>query len=896
MNLHAWVGNCGAALVAVLALTACGGGGSDTNPDPPPPAQPVARVVIDPGALLLTAAGEARALKARAFDAGGREVAAEFRWSSSRSAVVAVDALGVATAAAATGSAQIVAEAGGVRSAPVIALVAQPVAGALLVADAQVIGDPVEADPAAAPSTSNTYLVTLEGVAAPALDQVLIGTGAKPIAGRVVAVQTLGTQVRVTLRPLPPAELFTQLRVQESFDLSRAEVQIPADVAAAFDVKREGDRFVFTQKPGAGAGAAQRKTARQAVSGTFALGPFADCEAKYPDLNNLPGAVPLAIDTPLSFAVTVTPSYEFDYDSASGLNKLLLKAEPKFEMKLGLAMAVATSASYGCKKKLFQFVIPFSGPLAWLAGGVVPVGIGFDAGGKITVANAKLGLETKSEGKVELGVACPGGACGIVNKVEEGPMTAVPVLKLPALGDPRFEPSLAAYASVKLALGNPAFSSLQFELIDSKLAGTLKGSFALAPAQIADAGYKSDYKLSLDISAKAGSDVVQALQLIGAVPAPSLELKVSVPLAASPKGSVSADAAQFTAGQTVNVGVTIDAGSEAFFPGAGPYNIERVVLVRKALAASAVEVASVVAAEGQKSFSIPWVAPEAGKAEELHAFVVTRLLPLDLLALEIGQAKAVAAPMPARLMRGYIETSSHCTAVALDESQTDPADTTFAADQDSEYGGLPSACSVSLAGITASGAELASAAGTEQPFSDPGLPVDEIDFAGSFQATAELGVPPLEGRNRVATTSSEAYAGGNWTFGTVAPVSYTLTATLTAPPGAFAEVILRTQAVPAPSNPLEQRVTICALVPAPSSEQDWVQAGYSTCDGAEATGTKTVTLTGTLLPGERLEVRADSGGGWGARRGITSELNQGPTGSRTTSGSLTMKLTFAPVQ
>jgi hypothetical protein len=87
------------------------------------------------------------------------------------------------------------------------------------------------------------------------------------------------------------------------------------------------------------------------------------------DPTNLPSAVPLAIDTPLSFAVTVTPSYEFDYDSASGLNKLLLKAEPKFEMKFGLAMAVATSASYGCKKKLFQFVIPFSGPLAWLAAG-----------------------------------------------------------------------------------------------------------------------------------------------------------------------------------------------------------------------------------------------------------------------------------------------------------------------------------------------------------------------------------------------------------------------------------------------------------------------------------------------------------------------------------------------
>jgi len=47
---------------------------------------------------------------------------------------------------------------------------------------------------------ANTYRVTLAGVAAPALGTLLVGTGSKAVAGRVVAMDTsVAGQATVTL-------------------------------------------------------------------------------------------------------------------------------------------------------------------------------------------------------------------------------------------------------------------------------------------------------------------------------------------------------------------------------------------------------------------------------------------------------------------------------------------------------------------------------------------------------------------------------------------------------------------------------------------------------------------------------------------------------------------------
>jgi trimeric autotransporter adhesin len=88
--------------------------------------QGVASVEIDPaGPLTFTSLGEQRALTARARDAGGAPVAsAQPTWQSSDPAVVTVDDRGLIRAAA-PGSAEIVAEAGGATSPPLQVTVEQ---------------------------------------------------------------------------------------------------------------------------------------------------------------------------------------------------------------------------------------------------------------------------------------------------------------------------------------------------------------------------------------------------------------------------------------------------------------------------------------------------------------------------------------------------------------------------------------------------------------------------------------------------------------------------------------------------------------------------------------------------------------------------------------------------
>ena len=67
-------------------------------------------------------------------------------WQSSNTGMVSVTPDGHATAVGALGSAQITATGGGLTSAPMLALIAQPASGALLVADSQVISiTPVDA-------------------------------------------------------------------------------------------------------------------------------------------------------------------------------------------------------------------------------------------------------------------------------------------------------------------------------------------------------------------------------------------------------------------------------------------------------------------------------------------------------------------------------------------------------------------------------------------------------------------------------------------------------------------------------------------------------------------------------------------------------------------------------
>ena len=122
----------------------------------------------------------------------------------------------------AVGSAQIVAEASGGKSAPTLVVVATPQAGALLVTDAQVmsVGAPLAVDPSVPPDAGTRYEVTLQGVAAPANGTVVLAAETAPVAGKVVATRAEAGDLVVTLAIAPLDQLFAAYDIDWNIDLS----------------------------------------------------------------------------------------------------------------------------------------------------------------------------------------------------------------------------------------------------------------------------------------------------------------------------------------------------------------------------------------------------------------------------------------------------------------------------------------------------------------------------------------------------------------------------------------------------------------------------------------------------------------------------------------------------
>jgi uncharacterized protein YjdB len=114
-------------------------------------------LVIDKAAVLLPGVGLQAQLTAHVVDAQGAASPVTATWTSSAPAKVSVDASGQLLAKA-IGSAQITAEAGGMRSTPTVVTVAEPASGAVIVSDQQVVsvGSPLNLPPGGVPGVGTT--------------------------------------------------------------------------------------------------------------------------------------------------------------------------------------------------------------------------------------------------------------------------------------------------------------------------------------------------------------------------------------------------------------------------------------------------------------------------------------------------------------------------------------------------------------------------------------------------------------------------------------------------------------------------------------------------------------------------------------------------------------------
>ncbi len=576
---------------------------------------------VSPSSVLLTALGETQTLKV-SLPSGSRSTGVT--WHSSDPDSITVDSDGTVRAAVAVGSAIVTASVGDRQSPPILVYIATPVDGAVLVTDDQVEDEPI--DIAESTPSSQRYTLRLSGIDLPSVGDIIIGTGELPVGGRVTDASGSGQTVEVTFEVIPLDEMFTQIEIDESLDLTFAEIEIPQILFDEYEINRlPNGSFDFIPRPSSvqrlndGYFFASQPAQAQTL---YLLGPF-ECETTFPRL-------PLSLSQPVSFNVDANLSV--DLLVRNQLERLVLNGKPRASVKVSPILNVEFSGKVECKLEAFEYTIPAGGPLALLFGGQVPVGVGLELEGKINLARA--GFEATAEVGVDfrLGVECPNGnSCSMVNDFDP---TADGTVKW-IFPDPdtqfRIEPSVFAFLYAELELGSKVTKRFRFDALELKAGVSQDANLAPVSVQVADGNYASNFQLKLKGEAEAAQGLDDWLELLK-LRTLKLKAEISQVLHQSPTGSAVADVGEFESGDTVNFTVDFDPAN-SYYAVIG-YNIAEVRIYRRN-GGEVQDIASSVVSDGADSVNIGWIADQDGAiGDNFYAFVLTHLLPVP--DLELG--------------------------------------------------------------------------------------------------------------------------------------------------------------------------------------------------------------------------------------------------------------------
>jgi hypothetical protein len=471
---------------------------------------PVALIEVTPSTLLLTGSGQTQALSLRVLDADGLPTRADVVWSSTNAGAVSVDADGVATAVAALGSAQIVAQAGGVSSLPALALVATPAPGAVLVDDSLVVGDVTAADPTAEYGLGWRYQVRLRGLNVQP-GAVLVGTGEQRIGGRVVSATPAGDEVVVVLELIPLPELMAAVQIDETIPLIEGPDEAPGASVWPHAGPLGPERVEFT------------------------LGRFkCDASGSVPDLD-LPNP---------TFNINPSLSLRVGYSiPGGGLQSLAAVGSVGADAGYKPVFKAAFEGAVTCSTKLRTLILPIGGWFSWFFGAQVPFGIGVKLDGKLEIAEVGFDVKANATATVELGLDCPpSGSCTGLNTFE---VTRTGSFEFIA-PDPtdQFKLTLGGhgYLWANLTLGSPLSESLQFEAVAAKAGLKQSVDLATAHKQAEDTDYASGFRLAFLANVGPGKDLDKAIKKLGDLLGTELKpdltlLDVDENLDESPKGT-----------------------------------------------------------------------------------------------------------------------------------------------------------------------------------------------------------------------------------------------------------------------------------------------------------------------------------------------------------------------
>lgn len=525
-----------------LALGGCGGGTAPRR---------VARVVVRPGALLLTSEGETATLTAEVLDASGATVEAAVTWESSDPSVVAVSADGELTVTGPLGSAMVTATAGGVASFPTTVVVAEPVSGAILLHDDQVVTPPADVAGTADPVRQ---LVVLTGPDDLEPSDVIIGAQEVGIGGVVESVTPVQDGYEVVYAPLPPQDLFAKLLVDLDVDLAAAPVVPVGDLAGAVAVRPAG----------------------RGISEADAVSPTpVDLEIE------CQGGSTLATVSGLN--TTLENALRYHVHVSEGIVDPVpteFYVDGKITQKVtgGLSVKAGFTGTYTCTAKLFSIDVPIGGALSLLATPSVPIGVVLSAQGSLTLAGITLNVEDTDGLELDAGFEYDE-VTGVKLHDEFKPIHEGPKLVLDLVTPTGFRVGLQGFFGLASGIDLEVVGLDPISIVQAQ-AG-IQQSFDLAgpEAQAESSAYASAYDLSLVANVGIGTDLmelVEWLKLKAAAVQPA-QLTVTQPLSRSPTGKLTASTTSPAPGEEVHLHVSLDPANLSYI---GHYNVSKVEIYR----------------------------------------------------------------------------------------------------------------------------------------------------------------------------------------------------------------------------------------------------------------------------------------------------------------------------
>lgn len=629
------------------------------------PSAPPTRLEVQ-SAILVPGVGTSTKLAVRAFDAQGNAVAAPTLTFTSSTAHVTAASDGTLTGVS-DGTSRVTVTGAGLTARSSV-LVATPVAGAVLVDDENVDGDLRPLEPLAPLDVGYRYEVTLKDMEAPAASALVVGTGALPIGGRVVA--TSGQVITLELVPLP--DLFPTLRLDEQLSLNDAELELDAEVLETFDVEQTpAGGLHLALKAGQTLTGSARKHAR-APNGTleFDVGPVA-CRVEASVFQLSLAKMDIALDPGLTVQRVFDPEHQ----------RVVVTSNAKASVSVKPVLQSQLEGKLTCELEIGKRYIPLPGAVGLALGFDVPFGVGFELETKTPlVSGVSLDFTRELSATANAGVDCTT-SCTLVGDFSNtsAPFTGIapPTVKLELPTSLKVEASAYAYAFAKLDFGGSQIvrslggavgvRNTNIELLVLKAGLKFEGKFASEEAQAGDAAFSGGYRLLFEAGLEPGRSVETFFRFIK-ITVVKLELKYTKELATSPQGTLSLDKQTFARGDDLTFTVAFTPDSLEF-PAIG-FNAKSVRVYRKV--PGLVLVGQSPITPGQTSVTLNAVATEDGTASEFVGFVETAFL--DALSCELAvpyagpRVQLALTPFPGPRFTLLLETQVTGYDCAVDNS------------------------------------------------------------------------------------------------------------------------------------------------------------------------------------------------------------------------------------